>query len=199
MIAYGTGHFGRGFFEFLSDLKANNDREWFNTNKQRYVDEVEAPMLRFIADFGERMKTIQEIWHLAVPLNQYTPSKEAKMTSSTKQIVEQYYDAWRTGDVNKFLLAENFTFDGPIQSASSPDEFRGMAAQFAPMVKGIKVLDALHDNDKAFVMAEFATNVPQLGSWIAFDYFVVEGKRIKYSRTMYDPRRLVDFMQAQSR
>ncbi len=121
------------------------------------------------------------------------------MKLSTKQIVEQYFDAWETGDVNKFLLAESFTFDGPIQSASSPDEFRGMAAQFMPMVKEIKMLDAVYDNDKAFVMSEAVTNVPQLGSWIALDYFVIEREKIKYSRTMYDPRRLLEFMQSQSR
>ncbi len=121
------------------------------------------------------------------------------MALSTKQIVEQYYDAWRTGDVNKFLFAKDFTFDGPIQSLSSPDEFRAMARQFAPMAKDVKVLDALYDNDKAFVMLEFVTNVPQVGSWIAMDYFSIEGERIKYGRTMYDPRKLVEFMQAQSR
>jgi len=49
-----TQHFRSGLFEFLAELKANNDREWFNANKQRFVDEVEAPMLRFIADFGEQ-------------------------------------------------------------------------------------------------------------------------------------------------
>ena len=51
-------HFRSGFFEFLTDLKANNNREWFNANKQRYVDEVEEPMLRFIADVGEQLKKV---------------------------------------------------------------------------------------------------------------------------------------------
>src|SRR5712692_5122774 len=58
--AAGSGHFSRGFFTFLSELKANNNREWFDANKQRYVQEVEEPMLRFIADFGERAKKISK-------------------------------------------------------------------------------------------------------------------------------------------
>ncbi len=52
------GHFSRTFFEFLAELKANNDREWFGANKARYVDQVEQPMLGFIADLGERLLEI---------------------------------------------------------------------------------------------------------------------------------------------
>jgi uncharacterized protein (TIGR02453 family) len=50
------GHFQRGFFAFLRELRANNNRQWFATNKERYVTEVEGPMLRFIADLGPRMR-----------------------------------------------------------------------------------------------------------------------------------------------
>lgn len=119
------------------------------------------------------------------------------MDISTKQIVESYFNAWGTGDVNNFLLAKDFTFEGPIQSVSSPEEFRGMAAQFMPMVKEIKILEAVYDKNKAFVMSEAVTNVPQLGSWIAMDYFVIERGKIKYNRTIYDPRRLLEFLQSQ--
>jgi len=49
------GHFGRGLFVFLSDLKAHNDRDWFAANRERYVRDVEAPMLRFIADLDGRL------------------------------------------------------------------------------------------------------------------------------------------------
>ena len=118
------------------------------------------------------------------------------MTLTTQQIVEQYYDAWRNGDANQFPFAQDFTFDGPIRSVSNPAEFRAMAAEFMPMVAGAKILDALYDDQKAFVILEFATNVPQVGNWIALDYFVVEGGQIKYSRTIYDPRNLVAFLQS---
>lgn len=58
MVKTRTAHFGKGLFEFLSEIKANNNREWFNANKARYIAEVEEPMLQFIADFGERMKKV---------------------------------------------------------------------------------------------------------------------------------------------
>lgn len=51
-------YFGPGLFGFLADLKAHNDREWFRANKGRYVAEVEAPMLRFIADVGGRLRAV---------------------------------------------------------------------------------------------------------------------------------------------
>jgi uncharacterized protein (TIGR02453 family) len=53
-----NAHFGRGLFQFLKELRANNDREWFQANKGRYESEVKEPMLRFIADFGERLRAI---------------------------------------------------------------------------------------------------------------------------------------------
>ncbi len=45
-------HFGPELFCFLEDLKANNSREWFQANKDRYVRDVKEPAQAFIADFG---------------------------------------------------------------------------------------------------------------------------------------------------
>jgi uncharacterized protein (TIGR02453 family) len=53
-----AGHFTPRLFAFLRDLKAHNTRDWFQANRERYVVEVEAPMLRFIADLAPRLATI---------------------------------------------------------------------------------------------------------------------------------------------
>jgi uncharacterized protein (TIGR02453 family) len=53
-------HFGPGLFKFLRELKANNDRTWFNANKQRFITEIEEPMLRFIVDFGKQLTKINK-------------------------------------------------------------------------------------------------------------------------------------------
>ena len=45
-------------FKFFRELKQNNDREWFETNKQRYEDEVRTPLLTFIDDFAEPLYKI---------------------------------------------------------------------------------------------------------------------------------------------
>lgn len=38
------------FFQFLEDLGRNNNREWFNTNKQLYLDDVRDAMSRLIIE-----------------------------------------------------------------------------------------------------------------------------------------------------
>ncbi len=36
--------------DFLQDLEIHNERDWFNDNKQRYLNDVVAPMIAFIID-----------------------------------------------------------------------------------------------------------------------------------------------------
>jgi uncharacterized protein (TIGR02453 family) len=50
--------FGPELFSFLSDLRANNDREWFAANKNRYEDHLLEPALDFIAAFAPRLEKI---------------------------------------------------------------------------------------------------------------------------------------------
>lgn len=47
--------FDRGFFEFLSQLARNNNREWFQANKARYESDIRDPMLLFLAALGPRL------------------------------------------------------------------------------------------------------------------------------------------------
>jgi uncharacterized protein (TIGR02453 family) len=45
-------------FTFLRELADNNDREWFQANKDRYVAEVQEPALAFIEDVGFRLPEV---------------------------------------------------------------------------------------------------------------------------------------------
>ena len=45
-------------FDFLRDLRENNDREWFQANKGRYLAEVRDPMLDFIGAFAAPLAEI---------------------------------------------------------------------------------------------------------------------------------------------
>ena len=47
-------------FKFLKELAANNDRDWFNANKQRYIDEVRDPLLAFVDAFGGPLAKISK-------------------------------------------------------------------------------------------------------------------------------------------
>lgn len=45
-------------FAFLRELKANNDRDWFQANKSHYEKQVREPLLDFVTDFGLRLPEI---------------------------------------------------------------------------------------------------------------------------------------------
>ena len=51
-------HFTPALFEFLRDLQANNNRDWFNANKHRYEQDLKAPALAFITDFGAKLQQV---------------------------------------------------------------------------------------------------------------------------------------------
>lgn len=58
--------FTPGLFRFLEELKANNDREWFDRNRSAYFEEVRDPFLAFIAAFRPRLNAITP-WLVADP------------------------------------------------------------------------------------------------------------------------------------
>ena len=45
-------------FDFFSELKKNNNRPWFQANKDSYENDVKEPLLTFIAAFAERAQEI---------------------------------------------------------------------------------------------------------------------------------------------
>jgi uncharacterized protein (TIGR02453 family) len=53
-----TQYFSNATFRFLTDLEANNDRVWFNANKDRFLRNVQEPALQFINDFGPRLRKV---------------------------------------------------------------------------------------------------------------------------------------------
>lgn len=53
-----TSHVGPELFQFLRDLRRNNDREWFAENRERYERDLRGPLLRLINDFGPRLRKI---------------------------------------------------------------------------------------------------------------------------------------------
>jgi uncharacterized protein (TIGR02453 family) len=53
-------YFTPATFKSLSQLASNNEREWFNANKDRYVSAVQDPALQFIADFAPKLARISQ-------------------------------------------------------------------------------------------------------------------------------------------
>jgi len=52
--------FPKDFFAFFRELKANNERPWFEANKQRFRDSVQAPMSQFIAAMAPRLAKLSK-------------------------------------------------------------------------------------------------------------------------------------------
>ena len=52
--------FPKDFFAFFRELKANNNRPWFEENKERFKDSVQAPMSQFIEAMAPRLKKISK-------------------------------------------------------------------------------------------------------------------------------------------
>ena len=50
--------FTPALFDYLRELKSNNNRDWFQANKSRYERDVKDPLLSFIADFADRVPEI---------------------------------------------------------------------------------------------------------------------------------------------
>ena len=50
--------FPKDFFVFFDELKNNNNRDWFNTNKHRYLASVVKPMGEYISSMAPQLKSI---------------------------------------------------------------------------------------------------------------------------------------------
>ncbi len=55
-----SGVFDPSLLEFLTDLAANNRRDWFKDNKRRYETEVVEPVMDFIGAMQPRLQDISE-------------------------------------------------------------------------------------------------------------------------------------------
>src|SRR5687767_4506829 len=42
--------------QFLADLQQNNNKEWFDQNRERFVTSLRDPFLRFLTDLAPRMR-----------------------------------------------------------------------------------------------------------------------------------------------
>ena len=51
-------HFTPELFQFLLELRTNNNREWFQANKHRYERHVKEPILQFIQDFEPSLHSV---------------------------------------------------------------------------------------------------------------------------------------------
>ena len=49
-------------FQFLTRLKRNNKRDWFQAHQEEWENDVRQPVLRFITDFAAPLYEVAPIW-----------------------------------------------------------------------------------------------------------------------------------------
>ena len=58
-------YFDKDSLKFLKQLEKNNNREWFNENKQRYINNLKEPFELFIGDLIDAMQPHFEELHIS--------------------------------------------------------------------------------------------------------------------------------------
>ncbi|NIA25466.1 MAG: TIGR02453 family protein [Gammaproteobacteria bacterium] len=89
--------FTPALFSFLRDLEANNDRAWFNANKQRYERAVRQPGLQFVDDFAPHLAKI-------------SPHFVADARASGGSMFRIYRDVRFTRDKSPYKINTGFQF-----------------------------------------------------------------------------------------
>ncbi len=51
-----SAYFSKDFVKFLRELDKNNNRDWFNKNKERYIKEVKEPFEKLVSDLILRVR-----------------------------------------------------------------------------------------------------------------------------------------------
>ena len=81
------------------------------------------------------------------------------MPSSTAEIARAFTQAWTSGDMETAAgyLADDVTFDGPINHSSGKQEYIAGLSAFARRASDLNILAALGDDDQAIIMYELTT------------------------------------------
>ncbi len=53
-----SAYFTPDLFAYIRELKENNEKVWFDDNKQRFIDLIQEPAIQFILDVGPHLKKV---------------------------------------------------------------------------------------------------------------------------------------------
>ena len=106
----GFSGFTKKTFDFLNSLEENNNREWFETNREIYEDYVLRPAQDFVIEMGEMLKTLSPSVS-AVPL-------------IDKSIFRLYRDTRFSSDKTPYKTHLGILFwDGPRKKLENPNYY----------------------------------------------------------------------------
>ena len=114
--------------QFLRDLSANNNRDWFKTHEQSYRDNLLEPARLFVIDLGQRLKSI-------IPGISYDPQ-----TNGAGSIMRIYRDIRFSKDKTPYNTYLRIIFwEGPLKKTENPGIYFSMDADEAVIYMGVHI------------------------------------------------------------
>jgi uncharacterized protein (TIGR02453 family) len=168
----GRTYFTRDTFRFLRDLKENNDRDWFAENKHRYEEELKAPALRLIEDFGQRLPDLSEHFK-ATPRSLFRIYRDVRF-SKDKSPYKTAVGIQFRHEQAKDAYAPGFYFH-----VAPGDVFAGLGVWHPPSKALRAIRDHIVDDPDAWTAAS--------GDEGFADTFSLEGDSLKRAPKGFDP------------
>src|ERR1044071_5776822 len=106
--------------------------------------------------------------------------------NETRRVVESYFQAWTSGDVERAYacLAPNLAFVGPSAKYQSAAEFRPGLIGFAKVTKSARIAELLVDGDRAAML--YDCEFHGAGACRIASFFRVENEKICWYETQFD-------------
>ncbi|HEY1555962.1 MAG TPA: nuclear transport factor 2 family protein [Kofleriaceae bacterium] len=105
---------------------------------------------------------------------------------ATRSVVETYFTAWSTRDVERAYacLAPDLEFVGPSARCATAEQFRPGLVAFAKLTKSARIAELFVDGDRAAMLydCEFVTG----GTTRIASFFRVEADKIRWYETVFD-------------
>jgi len=120
----------------------------------------------------------------------YKNKEEFNMTSANaSDIVESYRGALAQGDYDtaRRLMQDNMTFQGPLDTFNTADQYLEAARRLASIIQRIDLKKVFVDGDDVCVLYEMVTNTPAGTAFIA-EWYQVKGGKIAALRAVFDAR-----------
>ena len=109
--------------------------------------------------------------------------------STAAETVNEYLDAFTSGNLEQAreLVAEDFSFTGPMLQAEGRDAFFEGAEALAPIVRGYRMLRQWVDGDDVSSVYEFNVETPAgSGTVVMSEWNRVENGQLQSARLVFD-------------
>jgi len=118
---------------------------------------------------------------------------------SSAEVFRQYLDRFTAGDLAgaRDLLAEDFSFHGPMLRSDGRDAFLEASSGLGPIVRGNKMLRQWEDGEEVCSVYEFKVETPAgAGSIPMTEWVRVRDGRLVSARLIFDTAEMAALMPA---